>query len=133
MAKNEPPAIRRLHAVLAELSSVLTNHGSAKQKSISLVVRRVVNDMCEELSELPPDHMELYFTQMADVVRWIGTGRLDDMSEAMQQWIGDRAEGVKLAIEGEKPEELSLFEVEEVVATTSGGDNELSGANTRSG
>ncbi len=113
----------RLRAVLAELSGFVASRGNSKQKRMSMILKRVANDVCEEMGEADPATIAAYFDQMGKVVSWIGTGDSDSLPQQIRELFAGRAEGIQLAIEG----------TEELVAATSGVDTELSGADPRTG
>lgn len=126
MSVNDPPAVLRLRAVLAELTSYVTSKGSSKQKRMAFVMRRIANDVCEELGDSDPETVGAYFDQMGSVISWIGTGNNDSLSPQLQELFAPRAEGIQRAITGSELEE-------ELVTPSIGIDPELSGANTQSG
>jgi hypothetical protein len=145
----DKPTVARLRAVLAELSGFVGTKGTAKQKRMMLVVRRMANDICEELQDADQKTLSQYFSQMGQVIAWIGTGSYDGMNDLMREWIKPRAEAIAEAYPtGEADDPLSEipmdsidepdpefgdFVEEELVATHSGVDNGLSSAHTRSG
>ena len=95
----DPPAVLRLRAVLAELTSFVVSKGSGKQKRMAFVMRRVANDVCEEMVDSDPDTVAAYFNQMGQVVSWIGTGDNEALPDALRELFLPRAEGIQLAIE----------------------------------
>jgi len=122
----------RLRAVLAELTSFVVSRGTGKQKRMAFVIKRVANDMLEELADGDPENLSIYFDMMAKVVSWIGTGRDEDLPESMRTLFDARSEGIRETVYLEsKPADPELDE--EMVAAPSGGNPELSGADTRTG
>jgi hypothetical protein len=123
----DQPTVARLRAVLAELSGFVGSKGTSKQKRMLFVVNRIANDICEELQDSDPETLSEYFAQMGQVISWIGTGRYDNMTDVMREWIRPRAEAI-----GElMPDpDFGDFVEEELVATYSGVDNGMSRADT---
>jgi len=121
----DPPAVLRLRAVLAELTSFVVSKGSGKQKRMAFVMRRVANDVCEEMGDSDPETVAAYFNQMGQVVSWIGTGDNDSLPQALRELFLPRAEGIQLAIESGNAGEINVAvqeheNVEDVVAAPGG-------------
>lgn len=95
-----------------------------------LVVRRIANDVCEELGEADQDTLAAYFNQMGQVISWIGSGALDGASPEIREWLLPRAEGIQLALEGN--EQLELFD-EELVPIPVGVDSRSPGSDPEPG
>ena len=102
---NDPPAVLRLRAVLAELTSYVTSKGSSKQKRMAFVMRRIANDVCEELGDSDPETVGAYFYLMGSVISWNCTGNNDSLSPQLQELFAPRAEGIQRAITGGELEE----------------------------
>jgi hypothetical protein len=113
-----PPAVLRLRAVLAELTSFVSAKGSGKQKRMAMVMRRIANDVCEELQDSDPETISAYFDQMGTVISWIGTGDNDSLSPQLQELFSPRIEGIALAIEASN--DLSVLEHGESSVGTDG-------------
>jgi hypothetical protein len=126
----EQPTIARLHAVLAELSGFIGSKGTAKQKRMLYVARRMADNICEELRDSDQDTLSEYFSQMGMVISWIGTGSYDGMTPVMREWIRPRAEAIAELM---PDPEFGDFVDEELVATYSGVNNGMSSANTWTG
>lgn len=90
----------RLRAVLAELTSYVTSKGSGKQRRMAFVMRRIAQDVCEELEDSDPETISAYFDQMGKVVSWIGTGDDGSLPEALREVFLPRAEGIRIALDG---------------------------------
>jgi hypothetical protein len=104
----------RLRAVLAELTSFVGSKGNAKQKRMSFILKRVAQDVCEEMGEANPEMVSAYFDQMGKVVSWIGTGDNDSLPDSLRELFLPRTEGIQMAIEARTPE------VEDVVTAPVG-------------
>ena len=107
-----PPAVLRLRAVLAELTSFITSKGSNKQKRMAFVMRRIANDVCEELQDSDPETVAAYFDQMGSVISWIGTGNNDNLSPSLQELFMPRTEGIQAAITSGKVEDSLHYDRE---------------------
>jgi hypothetical protein len=107
--------VARLRAVLAELASYVGAKGTGKQKRMLMVIRRVAEDVCEELQETDQASLSAYFEQMGQVISWIGSGKYDNMSPVMREWISARADAID-------PPAITA-EVEELVAVPNGTDS----------
>ena len=113
----------RLQAVLAELTAFVTSRGSGKQKRMAFVMRRVAQDVCEEMQDADPETLVAYFDQMGKVVSWIGTGNNENLPEPLRELFLPRAEGIQRAITGAEDEK-------DVVTVPDGIDSELPRADT---
>jgi hypothetical protein len=111
----------RLRAVMAELTSYVLQHGNGKHKRMGFVLRRIANDVIEELGEdgRNEEDISVYFANMGKVISWIGTGNDDDLPESIREFLMARAGS-------DEP----IGEIEDVVVVPDGVDTELSGTNT---
>jgi hypothetical protein len=109
LALAEPPVILRLQCVLAELQGYVGARGNGKQKRMNFVIRRIIDDVVEELHEIPVEHMQAYFDYMGKVVQWIGTGDDEILPDSIREYLQARA--------GTLPEEK---EVRELVGSNQG-------------
>jgi hypothetical protein len=126
---------------MAELAGFVGSKGSAKQKRMLMIVKRIANDVCEELQDQDQETLSDYFAQMGQVISWIGTGTYDGMSDQMREWIRPRAEGIENAngyervlvqnLDIDSPNFGGIHE--EMVATKSGIDTGDAGASPESG
>ena len=112
----DPPVIKRLRAVLAELTTFVSRNGGGKQKRVNFVIKHIVEDVVEELEGLPQEHMSAYFAQMGQVISWIGTGDDNSLPPAIKEYLQARAGTLpELELEEEAPADI----VEEVVSVGS--------------
>jgi hypothetical protein len=103
----DPPVIKRLRAVLAELTTFVSRNGGGKQKRVNFVIKHIVEDVVEELEGLPQEHMSAYFAQMGQVISWIGTGDDNALPPAIKEYLQARAGTLpELALEDETSENL---------------------------
>jgi hypothetical protein len=107
-----PPAVLRLRAVLAELTSFVGSRGTGKQKRMAFVMRRIATDVCEELQESDPETISAYFDQMGQVISWIGTGDDDSLPSALKELFLPRAAGIRAITSGENPEDSLHYDRE---------------------
>jgi hypothetical protein len=83
----------RLRAVLAELTSyVALNQGElpAGKKRMMWVLKRVANDAIEEMAEVDPNIMSVYFNYMGSVISWIGHGEDDKLPDSVKEFLQAR-------------------------------------------
>lgn len=71
------PTVKRLRAVLKELSDFVTREGDSRQKRMQRVLRIVVDEAVDELGEVDERFMRSWMYNMACVIEWTATG---DMS-----------------------------------------------------
>jgi hypothetical protein len=93
--------------------------GSGKQKRMAMVMRRIANDVCEELQDSDPETVSAYFDQMGSVISWIGTGDHASLSPQLRELFSGRIEGIQLAIGPDEPE-VDTDKVKDVVAASGG-------------
>lgn len=79
---------------------------------MAFVMRRIANDVCEELQDSDPETVAAYFDQMGSVISWIGTGNNDNLSPSLQELFMPRTEGIQAAITSGKVEDSLHYDRE---------------------
>lgn len=51
----------------------------------SFLLKTVMDEALDEMAESEPDSFERWFSEFGDIVRWIGTGDINDLPEALRR------------------------------------------------
>lgn len=70
----DPPVLKRLRHAIQYVVSSMPNNGT----TWAPIVKRVTNDMMENLEEFPPEFVEFYTKQVAGLLHWTATGKAID-------------------------------------------------------
>jgi hypothetical protein len=62
--------------VLNFFLSDIASDGSAKQRRIQFLLRKLVDEALEEMGEVPPEMIEFYFQRAAHMMYWGATGQV---------------------------------------------------------
>lgn len=68
------PVIKRLRAVLGELSDFVGNNGDERQRRMSRLLRVVIDEAMEEMGETDTRVLAGWMHYMACVIEWTATG-----------------------------------------------------------
>lgn len=71
------PTLKRLRGVLTNLSEFIVKNGDDRQRRMHRVLSIVIDEVSEEMAEMPETLLAEYLVWMGRVIMWAGTG---DMS-----------------------------------------------------
>jgi hypothetical protein len=114
LATVEAPVVRRLKAVMAELTTFAAKNSERKTRRYSFLLRHMSRAIIEELDDVPSEAMGEYFSQMGTVVSWIGTGDDTSLPPGVAEYLIARAGGLDQPLPDEdlKTPEGELHEAE---------------------
>lgn len=71
---DDPAVLIRMRKVVNYISAMVPASGNA----MGPIVKRIANDMLEDVREFPPELVELYIKQVAALLYWTAEGRVMD-------------------------------------------------------
>ena len=87
MAKAEPLVLQRLELLFSNMMKSVEQTGSDKYKRLSWVLKAVFDEMADEMAERDVEELEQWLAATGQVIKWIGTGMIDDLPEKFRDMV----------------------------------------------
>jgi hypothetical protein len=81
MADNVPLVVQRLELLFTNLLKASEESNSTKYRRMSWILKSVFDEMADEMLERDAEELEQWLAATGQVIKWIGTGQLEDLPE----------------------------------------------------
>lgn len=78
----ESPVVQRLRMVFDHMTQYISENGDSRY---SFILQTVMDEALGEMNEEGPENLEAWFEQFGMIVKWIGSGDLNDLPESMRE------------------------------------------------
>jgi hypothetical protein len=82
-----PPVLQRLELLFGNMMKSIDKTGSAKHKRLSWVLKAVFDEMADDMLDQDVETLEQWLAATGQVIKWIGTGRIDDLPEQFHDMV----------------------------------------------